>query len=106
MMLTAPVAFVAPETGLPGAQQTVGIMADAPHPNAAELFMDWFLSPVGQKTYTEVLFNHSPRDDVAPPPGALPIKDMKLLFPPDYDAFEKARPEFAKEWDKIVGARK
>jgi iron(III) transport system substrate-binding protein len=102
----APIAFVAPETGLPSAQQSVGIVSDGPHPNTAELFMDWFLSPVGQKVYTEVLFNHSPREDVAPPPGALPIKEMKLLFPKDYDDFEKKRPEFAKEWDKIVGARK
>lgn len=102
----APVAFVAPETGLPSAQQTVGIVADAPHPNAAQLFIDWFLSAAGQKAYTEVLFNHSPREDVPPPPGALPITQMKLLFPQDYDDFEKKRPEFVKEWDKIVGARK
>ena len=102
----APVAFVAPETGLPSAQQTVGIVADTPHPNAAQLFIDWFLSAAGQKVYSEVLFNHSPREDVAPPPGALHIKDMKLLFPQDYDDFEKKRPEFVKEWDKIVGARK
>ena len=102
----APIAFVAPATGLPSAQQSVGIVSDGPNPNAAELFTDWFLSPVGQKVYTEVLFNHSPREDVAPPPGALPIKEMKLLFPNDYDDFEKKRPEFTKEWDKIIGARK
>lgn len=102
----APLAFVAPATGMPSAQQTVGIVANAPHPNAARLFMDWFLSPVGQSLYSKVLYNHSAREDVAPPPGALPIKEMKLLFPKDYSDFEKKRPEFAKEWDKIVGARK
>jgi iron(III) transport system substrate-binding protein len=102
----APIEFVAPETGLPSAQQSAGIVSDAPHPNAAELFMDWFLSPVGQKAYAGVLFNHSPREDVAPPPGALPITKMKLLFPADYEDFEKKRPEFVKEWDRIVGARK
>jgi iron(III) transport system substrate-binding protein len=102
----APIEFVAPETGLPSAQQSAGIVSDAPHPNAAELFIDWFLSPVGQKAYAGVLFNHSPREDVAPPPGALPITKMKLLFPADYEDFEKKRPEFVKEWDRIVGARK
>ncbi len=102
----APLGFVTPESGLAAAQQSVGIVSDAPHPNAAELFMDWFLSPVGQKAYSEVLYNHSPREDVPPPPGAVPIKQMKLLFPKDYDDFEKKRPEFVKEWDKIVGARK
>ena len=102
----APLAFVAPATGLPSAQQSVGIVADGPNPNAAQLFIDWFLSPVGQKAYTELLFNHSPRDDVPPPPNALPLKDMKLLFPSDFDDFEKSRPTFVKEWDRIIGARK
>ena len=30
----------------------------------------------------------------------------KLLFPADWNAFEKDRPDFAKEWDRIVGARR
>ncbi len=102
----APLVFVAPATGLPSAQQSVGLVSDGPNPNAAQLFLDWFLSPVGQKVYAEVLFNHSPRADVAPPPGALPITEMKLLFPADFDDFEKKRPEFVKEWDRIIGARK
>ena len=34
------------------------------------------------------------------------VKDMKLLFPADWNAFEKDRPDFAKEWDRIVGARR
>ncbi|MGE3916755.1 MAG: ABC transporter substrate-binding protein [Hyphomicrobiaceae bacterium] len=102
----APLAFVAPDTGMPSAQQTAGIVSDAPHPNAAQLFMDWFLSAKGQQVYANVLFNHSAREDVQPPPNALPISKMKLLFPKDYDDFEKKRPEFVKEWDRIVGARK
>jgi hypothetical protein len=36
----------------------------------------------------------------------VPLKDMKLLFPADWNAFEKDRPDFAKEWDRIVGARR
>ncbi len=102
----APVAFTFPDTGAPGTQQSAGVVADAPHPNAAGLFLDWYLGPVGQKAYAEILFNHSPREDVPPPPGGLPIKDIKVLTPQDNEAYEKSRPEFAKEWDKIVGARK
>jgi len=41
-----------------------------------------------------------------PPPGAVPLTKMKLLIPADWDAFEKDRPSFAKEWDRIVGARR
>jgi iron(III) transport system substrate-binding protein len=102
----APLAFVFPETGVPAVSETYGIVADGPHPNAAQLFMDWFLSPVGQQALAEALLLHSPRDDVPAPAGSVPLKDMKLLIPADWNAFEKDRPEFAKEWDRIVGARR
>jgi iron(III) transport system substrate-binding protein len=102
----APLAFVFPETGVPAVSETYGIVADGPHPNAAQLFMDWFLSPVGQQALAAALLLHSPRDDVPAPAGSVPLKDMKLLIPADWSAFEKDRPEFAKEWDRIVGARR
>jgi iron(III) transport system substrate-binding protein len=102
----APLAFVFPETGVPAVSETYGIVADGPHPNAAQLFMDWFLSPVGQQALAEALLLHSPRDDVPAPAGSVPLKDMKLLIPADWNAFEKDRAEFAKEWDRIVGARR
>ena len=102
----APIGFVFPEKGLPAVSETYGIVAEGPHPTAGKLFMDWFLSPVGQKALADALALHSPRDDVPPPPGAVPLSKMKLLIPADWDAFEKDRPSFAKEWDRIVGARR
>jgi iron(III) transport system substrate-binding protein len=101
----APLAFVFPETGVPTVPETYGIVADGPHPNAAQLFMDWFLSPIGQKALSDALLLHSPRDDVPPPSGGVPLKEMKLLVPADWSAFEKDRPSFARQWDRIVGAR-
>lgn len=102
----APLAFVFPETGVPAVSETYGIVAEGPHPNAADLFMDWFLSPPGQEALKEALLLHSPRDDVPAPANSVPLKDMKLLLPADWNAFEKDRPSFAKEWDRIVGARR
>ena len=102
----APLAFVFPETGVPAVPETYGIVADGPHPNAAELFMDWFLSPIGQQALSDALLLHSPRPDVPAPAGSVALKDMKLLTPADWNAFEKDRPSFAKEWDRIVGARR
>jgi len=101
----APLAFVFPDTGVPAVPETYGIVADGPHPHAAELFMDWFLSPVGQKALSDALLLHSPREDVPPPPGGLPLSKMKLLTPADWTAFEKDRPSFARQWDRIVGVR-
>ena len=101
----APLAFVFPETGVPGCPRPTASSTEAPHPNAAELFMDWFLSPVGQKALSEALLLHSPRADVPPPAaGTVPLSEMKLLVPADWNAFEKDRPSFAKEWNRIVGA--
>jgi iron(III) transport system substrate-binding protein len=104
----APLAFVFPSTGVPTVSETYGIVDQGPHPNAAELFMDWFLSPVGQKALADALLLHSPRKDVPPPggPDTVPLEKMKLLVPADWEAFEKDRPSFAKEWDRIVGARR
>src|SRR3977135_3201090 len=87
-------------------QDKVIIVAARAHPIAAQLFMDWFLSPVGQQALAEALLLHSPRDDVPAPAGSVPLKDMKLLIPADWNAFDKDRAEFAKEWDRIVGARR
>ena len=89
----APLAFVFPETGVPAVSETYGIVAEAPHPNAAELFMDWFLSPVGQKALAEALLLHSPRDDVPPPPARhRAAQQDEAALPADWNAFEKDRP--------------
>ena len=101
----APVAFNVPPDGMPGTPETWGLVADAPHPNAARLFMDWLLSAAGQTVNEEGLFLHSMRADVPPPPGGLPITKIKLLLPDDWQAFLKSRPQFQREWDKMTGLR-
>lgn len=54
---------------------TAGIFKSAPHPNAAKLFLNWYLSPAVQaKTGT-----WSPRADVPPPYGWKPILSYKVV---------------------------
>ena len=101
----APVAFVTPPGGLPATAESWGIVGNAPHPNAARLYMDWFLSPAGQKANGEGLYVHSVRADVPAPPGGLPITQFKLLMPEDWQAFLASRPEFQREWDRTTGLR-
>ena len=43
---------------------TFGAVAGSPHPNAAKVFMNWFLSAEGQRVYTNVAKNFSPRKDI------------------------------------------
>ena len=101
----APVEFVIPPDGAVAAPQPWGIVKEAPHPAAAQLFMDWFLGVPGQTGDAEVLFTHSPRGDVPPPPGGASINTFKVLTPTDWHAFEQTHAQFVHEWDKITGLR-
>jgi len=101
----APVAFITPEDGLPATAETWGVVDRAPHPNAGRLFLDWFLSPVGQKANADFLYLHSPRPDAAPPPGGMAITAFKVLMPDDWNAFLATRAEFTREWDRATGLR-
>lgn len=101
----APVGFVVPADGLPATPESWGIPTDGPHPNAARLFIDWFLSDLGQAAMAKHLYLHSVRAGSVPPPGGEPVEKLKLLMPTDWETFLKSRTEFAREWDKYTGLR-
>lgn len=101
----APIEFVAPTSGLPAGPEVIGVVKNAPHPEAARLFLDWFLSPIGQKVNADAIFNYSARSDVEPPPGGIAMSKMKLLVPDDWDAYLKSRKDFVELWGKISGLR-
>jgi ABC-type Fe3+ transport system substrate-binding protein len=50
------------------------VFKDAPHPNAAKLFLDWYLAPEQQSRNGAF----SARSDVPPPPGFQPLSAYKL----------------------------
>ena len=101
----APLEFVLPARGVPAGPEVWGIVDNAPHPNAARLFLDWFLAPVGQMPFMDALLMHSPRLDVPPPPGAAPLSSFKLLLPSDWPDFLGSRAAYLKQWDAMVGRR-
>jgi ABC-type Fe3+ transport system substrate-binding protein len=68
---------------------TAAIFKDAPHPNAAKLFMSWLLSPEQQAR----LGTWSPRADVAPPSGFGPILSYNVAN--DYRVFLTNQAEIA-----------
>jgi len=47
-----------------GGSGNVGIMKSAPHPNAAKVFLNWFLGPEGQETYSRAMGHATRRLDV------------------------------------------
>ena len=101
----APIAFVAPEDGLPASPLVAGIAAKAPHPEAARLFIDWLMSLRGQTLYQEdpYLFYGSVRRDAPPMPGGKRLSDFKLLSPTDMVAHLASRDAFNKEWNGMLG---
>jgi iron(III) transport system substrate-binding protein len=101
----APVEFVYPPDGLATTAEPWGIIKEAPHPEAAKLFLDWFLGVAGQAANAEALYYNSLRADVPPPPGGVNASQLKLLFPADWHAFEQTHTQFVREWDKLAGLR-
>lgn len=101
----APLTFVFPTEGLTVTPGVWGAVANAPHPEASKLFMDWLLSAPGQAAYDQVAFLSSPRPDAAPPPGGIPTGEMKLLYPKDWAAFLATHTEFVRDWDHVAGVR-
>lgn len=101
----APIAFVNPAEGVIAVPIVSGAVDQAPHPEAAKLFMDWLTGVPGQEAYVKATSLYSTRSDVNPPAGGVPITAFKQLAPTDWDAFLKTHGQFVKEWNAMVGMR-
>lgn len=101
----APIAFVAPEDGLPATALATGMVNKAPHPEAARLFVDWLMSLRGQAVYQDTpdLLYGSVRKDAPPMPGGLRLRDFKLLVPSDMPDLMASRKSFNEEWNSMLG---
>jgi iron(III) transport system substrate-binding protein len=101
----AELGFVQPKDGMFAGQQIYGVIADAPHPEAAKLLFDWLMGIPGQTAIQNAHFLSSPRSDTPPPPGGMATGEMKLLFVEDWDDYLKSRPAFSRDWDRMLGLR-
>jgi len=80
--------------------QTAAIFKDAPHPNAAKLYISWLL----EKEQQSQMGTWSSRNDVLPPPGLKPLSDYKLAN--DFAAFitdETRANELRKRFETYIG---
>ena len=57
-----------PPDGLIAVPESWGAVKEAPHPEAARLFVDGVIGQPGQNAYGQDLMYNSLRTDVAPPP--------------------------------------
>ncbi len=101
-----PVKALWPEKGVPTFVSVQAIMAKAPHPNAAKLFHDWFMSREGQ---TAVAFKTagrmSVRTDVERAATSPDVSKLNLLAPSDPDDYTAAYNNFQPAWNKIIGIK-
>ncbi len=98
----APIEVAYPAEGMPATPGGAGIFKTAPNPNAAKLFMNWFLSLEGQNTMVEKLGFSSVVKGAKVPPGA--PKDVKLWFAP-LEEYALLRDKWIEEWNTIYNYR-
>ncbi len=96
-----PLTLIYPTDGTLMVPSPSGAIVNAPHPNAAKLFMEFMCSPA----YSEVarrFFAESLRPEVPPPEGSRPLDEIKIISP-DPDEIEKGIPEVKELWRDIFG---
>ena len=99
--VAAGIVGVYPSEGMPLAVAPIAILKDAPHPNAARLFVDYALSEAGQNLLAVDIFAvYSMRKGVRTPAGQLPLADTKPLLPTDLADYEAAAQNFPETFER------
>lgn len=75
-----PIDMYFPAEGVPVAIYSIGLLKDAPHPNAGKLFINFHLSEEMQRGLTEIR-SHTVLEKLPPPKGAVPLAGLKLIVP-------------------------
>lgn len=84
--------FVIPSEGVPLEPAAISVVAEAPHPNAALLYHDFWLSEEGSMILVDVGRKYVARDGMPDPEGAVPMDDITLMVP-DYAKYIEERDE-------------
>jgi iron(III) transport system substrate-binding protein len=98
-----PIAFTTPSPTFAEPSCTA-IVGGAPNMDGAKKFMEFILSK-GAQELAVTLGNYSVRPDVAPPKGAVPLKDIKV-FQDDYKWGSKYKKELLNEFNVKVAMGK
>jgi iron(III) transport system substrate-binding protein len=97
----APVEAFFPPEGVPITPFATGIAKTAQNPNAAKLYLNWCMSPEGQKFQVDEIGNLSSLKTATFPKGLDPSK----LWLPDFAQFQSLQTAWLEEWNKIFAYR-
>lgn len=100
----APLTPVYPKEGVIYVPYPLVLLAHAPHPHAAELLANWYLTKAGQSQVVRVRGAYSARPDVAPAPGKPPLGSLTVYTPPRA-VIVKQRDALITEWNQIFHYR-
>lgn len=96
-----PLRLIYPEEGVLATLSPSAIPRNAPHPNAAKLFMEFTASRYLSDTIRQT-FGDPINPAVEPPPGSRAINDLKLIYPTQAEA-ERGVPEVRELWRDTFG---
>jgi iron(III) transport system substrate-binding protein len=99
----APIAPVYPPEGSPYTNYPMVLLANSPHPHAAELFANWYLSKEGQATLVKQRGAYSVRTDVAPATVNPPLAQLHPWSPGRVSA--QVHDALVAEVSQILGSR-
>jgi iron(III) transport system substrate-binding protein len=98
-----PIKIIYPKEGVPLVVSPVAIAKDAPHPNAAKLFVEFIFSKESQQLLADKEGLYTGHPDVTYPADKPKLKDLKLLAA-DADELEKRNLEIKKRFVEFFGA--
>jgi iron(III) transport system substrate-binding protein len=98
-----PLAVVAPVEGTVVMMSPSAIMANAPHPNAAKLFMEWFIGSDDVDARSVELYGVPIRAGSKPRPGVLGLGDVKTVLRPTAEEAVTGVPEVIDLWRDAFG---
>ncbi|MFT4066288.1 ABC transporter substrate-binding protein [Paraburkholderia sp.] len=96
----APIEFIVPKSGTVSTPFSVAVLAGAPHPAAAKLFVDFMMSDA--QTIIQKANEYALRNGSTPPQGMPKLATVKVL-PLDIDAALKQQTQLIELWQKATG---
>lgn len=100
----APVLPLFLEEGTPAFANMVGVTADAEHPSAARVYVNWLLSLRGQNTMVELISEYPIRGDAIAPAiegVEMPKPDSDEIVVPPFEAWTENRDTYTEEWNAV-----
>lgn len=98
-----PIKMIYPKEGVPLIVSPVAMSKDAPHPNAAKLFLEYIFAKESQQLLADREGLYTGHPDVTYPQDKPKLKDLKLIAP-DADELEKKSAETKKRFTELFGA--